>query len=119
MATLKTSAPANWAAAPKNDTFDASFIVNKYNHFADSHKADHTFFFLLSLIIHGVFLVPMIGVLTYFYNGAAGPFFLAASLICFFTSIIANMGGSGIRTTILAFAVSFIIHFAMAAIMLF
>ena len=118
MATLKTTLPATWTA-PEHASFDASFIVNKYNTFADSQKSNHTFFFLLSLMIHGVFLVPMIGVLTYFYNGAAAPFFLATSLICFFSSLIANMGGSGIRTTIFCFAISAIIHFAMAAIMLY
>lgn len=118
MATLKTTAPATWIT-PEHASFNASFIAKKYNTFADSQKSNHTFLFLLSLIIHGVFLVPMIGVLTYFYNGVAGPAFLATSLICFFTSLIANMGGSGIRTTIFCFGISAAIHFAMAAIMLF
>lgn len=118
MATLKTTAPAIWTA-PEHISFDASFIIKKYNAFADSQKSNHTLWFLLSLMIHGVFLVPMIGVLTYFYTGAAGPAFLAISLICFFTSLIANMGGSGIRTTLICFAASAAIHFTMAAIMLF
>jgi len=118
MATLKTTAPATWTTT-EPATFDASFIGTKYTTFADNQKSNHTLWFLLSLMIHGVFLVPMIGILTYFYTGAAAPFFLATSLICFFTSLIANMGGSGIRTTLLCFAGSAFVHFAMAAIMLF
>lgn len=117
MTTLKTTVPATWNTA--EHTSFHTVILNRYDTFADSHKSDHVFLFLLSLMIHSIFLVPMIGVLTYFYNGVAGPFFLATSLICFFTSLIANMGGSGIRTTILCFAISAVIHFTMAAIMLF
>lgn len=118
MTTLKTTAPAIWNVTT-NQALPHTSILTRYNTFADSQKANHTFLFLISLMIHGVFLVPMIGMLTYAYTGAAGPFFLATSLICFFTSLIANMGGSGIRTTVLAFAVSFLVHFIMAAIMFF
>jgi hypothetical protein len=118
MENLKTALPTVWEAAPEPFSIDPSFLRKRYNAFADSQKSSHTLWFLLSLMIHGIFLVPMIGMLTYFYTGP-GYIFLTISLLCFFTSMIENMGGSGIRSTLLCFAVSFIIHIIMAVIMLF
>jgi hypothetical protein len=117
MATLKTTAPAIWTTAPEPVSFDASFISKKYNAFADSQKSNHTLWYLLSLMIHGVILVPMTWVLVFYFN-APTAVFLSTSLICFFTSMIANMGGSGIRTTLICFAVSFLLHAAMVVYVL-
>ncbi len=38
---------------------------------------------------------------------------LAITMVCFFTTIIANMGGEGIRTTLTLLAASVLIHIAM------
>ncbi|MGI4021577.1 MAG: hypothetical protein ACRYFA_08740 [Janthinobacterium lividum] len=116
MATLKTTVLAPWIT-PEHTSFDASFITKKYNTFADSQKANHTLWFLISLMIHGIVLIPMAWALVFFFNGPAA-LFMATSLICFFTSIIANMGGSGIRSTLLVFSISLFLHAAMVAYVL-
>lgn len=116
MATLKTINPTIWTV-PQTVTLDASFITKKFNQFADSQKSSHTLWWLLSLMIHGIVLIPLAWVLIYFYNGPM-VVFLTTSLLCFFTSIVLNMGGSGIRTTLLCFAISIFLHLAMVVYVL-
>jgi hypothetical protein len=116
MATLKTIAPATWINTA-NHTADSNYSLNlvaRFNHFADSQKQSHTLWFFLVLMVHGVLFLPLPAVLSYYYD--APVVVLAVTMICFFTNLIANMGGAGIRATLLFFGGSILLHVLMALI---
>lgn len=110
MATIKAMAPANWAAETETTTENIS-LWTKYLAFVDGQKANRTLWFFISLMVHGVILLPVPAVLMYYFN--APVIVLAVTMACFFTNLIANMGGAGIRTTITSFIISVAIHAAL------
>jgi hypothetical protein len=116
MATLKITAPATWINTA-NHTDNSNYSLNlvaRFNHFADSQKQNHTLWFFIVLMVHGVLLLPLPAVLLYYYN--APIVVLAITMACFFTNLIANMGGAGIRATLLFFGGSILLHVLMALI---
>ena len=110
MATIKTTLPKQWAQteALSNNNLN---IWSRLNAYADTQKPNHTLWFFINLTLHGVFILPLPVVLIYYFG--APVIILAITLIVFFLNIIANMGGSGIRTTLKLFAVSIAIHLLM------
>ncbi|SFG89346.1 hypothetical protein [Pedobacter insulae] len=110
MATLKTTTAANWIAAnekaPSNDS-----AWKKYLAFVDGQKNNSTLWFLISLSIHAAILLPLPLILIGFFNAPIS--FLVITMFCFFTNFVANMGGSGIRTTFTCFLFSLLIHIGM------
>lgn len=108
MATLKTIPTSNWAT----DT-NAQHITlkDRFNAFADGQKSRQTLWFMVSLIFMGVMILPVPAVLMYYFNAPIAV--LGVTMVCFFANIIANMGGEGIRTTILFFGASVLIHLVM------
>jgi len=112
MATLKTIAPATWTPTEAHTTFSNVNLWTRFTEFANSQKQNQTLWFFLVLMVHGVLFLPLPAVLLYYYN--APIIVLAVTMACFFTNLIANMGGAGIRTTILLFAISIFLHIAMA-----
>jgi hypothetical protein len=116
MATLKTIAPVTWINTA-NHTADNNYSLNlvaRFNHFADSQKQSHTLWFFLVLMVHGVLFLPLPAVLSYYYDAPVAV--LAVTMTCFFTNLIANMGGAGIRATLLFFGGSILLHVLMALI---
>ncbi|UEG55309.1 hypothetical protein LLH06_10090 [Mucilaginibacter daejeonensis] len=114
MATLKTTAPAaNWIL---NDTADAqeTNLWTRLASFADGQKQNHTLWFFVILVVHGVLFLPLPAVLMYYFDAPAAV--LAITMVCFFTNLIANMGGAGIRAALALFGVSVLLHLAMALI---
>ncbi|RZK33520.1 MAG: hypothetical protein EOO90_32165 [Pedobacter sp.] len=112
MATLKTTAAANWTAAnatakTQNNPWE------KYLTFVDGQSANRTLWFLISLGIHATFFLPLPLVLIGFFNAPIA--FLVITMLCFFANFVANMGGSGIRTTFTCFMASIVIHLGMIA----
>ncbi|WP_345949550.1 hypothetical protein ABDD95_22155 [Mucilaginibacter sp. PAMB04274] len=114
MATLKTIAPAAWTTTPEQ-TINTQFnLWAKFTDFADSQKNNHVLWFFIVLMVHGVFFLPLPAVLMYYFDAPAGV--LAITMICFFTNLIATMGGAGIRTALTVFAVSIVLHVLMALV---
>lgn len=109
MATLKSSAAVNWAAASKTQTHTS--IWAKYLNFVDGQHARRTQWFLISLCIHATLILPLPLILIGFFNAPIA--FLGITMSCFFTNFVANMGGSSIRTTFTCFMASIIIHLGM------
>lgn len=108
MATLTTT--HTWAE-PKTNHHTLSA---RWQTFTDGQKKNRTFWFLMSLVLQGVFFLPLPAALTYYYGA---PFYIVGiTLVLFFANVIAGMGGSGIRTMISLFAASVMIHLAMALI---
>lgn len=110
MATLKTNAPASWTAT--EDTENTNFgLWNKFMAFADSQAHNHTLWFFITLMFHGVLVLALPAVLIYYFN--ASVLTLIVTLGCFFANFVANMCGSGIRVTLPFFFASVIINAIM------
>lgn len=109
MATLKAIDQNSWMA--ENHTEGNFNLWAKFMAYADSQKPNKTLWFFITLIGQGVLFLPIPAVLMYYYD--ANIAVLAITMVCFFTTIIANMGGEGIRTTLTLLAASVLIHITM------
>jgi len=113
MATIKTSIPANWV----NETHTAKTqisLLDKFGSFAESQKERITMWFFLALIVQGVFFLPLPAFLMYYYNAPMVVLFI--TLTCFFTTIIAYMGGGGIKAVLALSAISILIQVLMSVV---
>ncbi|NCD68246.1 hypothetical protein [Mucilaginibacter agri] len=115
MATLKAIDQVSWTA--EHHTENNFNLWTKFIAWTDSQKPNHTLWFFITLIGQGVLFLPVPAVLMYYYDAPIGV--LAVTMVCFFTTIIANMGGEGIRTTLTLLAASTIIHVAMVLAFVF
>jgi hypothetical protein len=112
MSTIDIQAPAklvDQAPAIQHRT-----LWNKFTTFADRDAEHRTLWFLVSLIVQGVFFLPIPAVLIYYFG--APTLVVVVTLTLFFANVILGMGGASIRTLITYFAVSVLIHLAMLAI---
>ena len=113
MATIKTSVPANWAYQAHTTKIHIS-LLDKFGAFAESQKERKTMWFFLALIVQGVFFLPLPAFLMYYYDASIIVLFI--TLACFFTTIIAYMGGAGIKTALLLSAISILIQVLMSVV---
>lgn len=116
MATLKTLAPVTWTTGNHTEIFHSN-LWTKYLAYADSQKDNRTLWFFISLMVHGVLLLPVPAILMYYFNAPVAV--LVVTMSCFFFNFIANMGGAGIRTTLLSFWGSLLIHLVMIIAVIF
>jgi hypothetical protein len=82
--------------------------------FVDSQAKVKTQWFMISLIVQGVFFLPLPAFLSFYYGAQVYILFITLGL--FFANIIAGMGGSGIRILFSLLAVSVITHLLMLII---
>ncbi|HTK21297.1 MAG TPA: hypothetical protein VL442_17380 [Mucilaginibacter sp.] len=116
MATIKTNVPTTWAtAAAHTDNTNVS-LWDKFTAFADRQHERKAMWYFLALVVQGVFFLPLPAFLMYYYN--APIIVLLITLACFFTSIIACMGGAGIRSVLLLSAASILIQVLMTIVVL-
>jgi len=120
MATLKTTVAANWNntienAATQNFQNDHSAWA-KYLAFLDGQSANRTLWFFISLSIHATVFLPLPVLLIGYFDAPIA--ILGVTMACFFTNFVANMGGSGIRTTLSCFLASIVIHLCMVIFVL-
>ncbi|RZA03623.1 MAG: hypothetical protein EOP47_02185 [Sphingobacteriaceae bacterium] len=92
----------------------AHSIWSKLVAFTDSQAKVKTQWFMISLIVQGVFFLPLPAALSFYY-GAPG-YILFITLGLFFANIISGMGGAGIRVTMGLLATSIMVHLLMLAI---
>ncbi|WP_419701547.1 hypothetical protein [Mucilaginibacter sp. NFX135] len=111
MATLTASAQWNTKAAVKSNSNN---LYSKWTAFMESQSGNKTLWFLVSLVVQGIFFLPVPAVLIYYYD--ASILVLTVTLTLFFANIIAGMGGAGIKTLLRLFAGSIIIHILMVLI---
>lgn len=109
MNTLKTNALFN--LGHQEQTIFKFDLLKKYNAYVDGQAKNHTLWWFISLMVHGNLVLAIPAVLIYYYH--APVLVLAVTFTCFFTNLIANMGGSGIKITLNAFFLSLIINFGM------
>jgi len=98
---------ANTAPAQKNKVS----LLTRWTAFEDSQAPNITLWYLVSMIVQGVFFLPLPAFLIYSFNAPVPILFVTLGL--FFANIIAGMGGLGIRAILTLFAVSFIAHLLM------
>jgi len=106
------NAPTRWA--DQTTTPPSNNLWNKWLDIADTQAKNQTFWFVFSLILQGVFFLPVPALLIFYYN--APIIVLVITMALFFGNVIAGMGGSGIRMLLSLFAASVVIHLLMLAI---
>lgn len=116
MTTLKSSIPANWDLALTTSSKQNFNVWKVFAAFADSQKEKKTMWYFISLLVQGVFFLPLPAFLIYYFN--APIIVLGVSLCCFFTSIIACMGGAGIRGVLLLSMASIVVQIIMTIVVL-
>ncbi len=89
-------------------------IWSKLVAFTDSQAKVKTQWFMISLIVQGVFFLPLPAALSFYYGAPAYILFITLGL--FFANIISGMGGAGIRVTIGLLATSILVHILMLAV---
>ncbi|MBS1524430.1 MAG: hypothetical protein JST19_02210 [Bacteroidetes bacterium] len=107
MDTLKTNMPAHWAAGSEKSNAHTT-LLDKFNAFADAQKEKKAFWFFAALTVQGIFFLPLPVFLVYYFN--ASITIVLITMVCFFTSIIAYMGGAGIRSVVLLSIASILIQ---------
>ena len=113
MATIKIQSPATWTEdLPVQKT--NSNVWNKVMAIADTQAKSQTGWFMVSLIVQGVFFLPLPAALSFYYGAPVYILFITLGL--FFANIITGMSGSGIRTTLTLLALSVLVHIIMLAI---
>ena len=86
-------------------------IWKKLVAFTDSQAKVKTQWFMISLIVQGVFFLPLPAALSFYYG--APVYLLLITLGLFFANIISGMGGAGIRVIGGLLATSIIVHLLM------
>jgi len=109
MATLKPEIHSNWASTHARDSHHG--LWNKFTAFADRQQERKVIWFFLALTVQGIFFLPMPAALMYYYN--ASVVVLLITMFCFFTNIIAYMGGAGIRAVLLLSVISILVQVAV------
>lgn len=109
MATLKTTTAIklNTVSLTSNER---TSIFSKYLAFLDGQH-NRTLWFLIALSVQATVTLPLPLALIGYFNAPVAC--LGITMLCFFTTFVTNMGGSGIRTTLTCFLVSMAIHVAM------
>lgn len=88
-------------------------VWQKYLAFPDSQSTNKTVWFLLSLIVQGVFFLPILMVLIFYYNAPVAV--VPVTVLLYMGNIVAGMGGYGIRVLLAISIVSIIINLSMLA----
>jgi hypothetical protein len=90
---------------------------SKLTAFINSQAKNETGWFLISLMVQGIFFLPLPAVLIYSFNAPA--YILVFSLSLFFANIIAGMSSAGAKAIIYLFAISVVVHLLLLAIFTF
>ncbi|RCH55446.1 hypothetical protein DJ568_06005 [Mucilaginibacter hurinus] len=106
MATIKALAPTHFTT--DYNVKATPGLYTKFIEFADKQSTNHTLWFFIVLMVHGVLILPMPAVLMYYFDAPA--WVLGITMPVFFINIIANMAGGSTRTTISLFGTSVVLH---------
>jgi len=103
----------HWADSAPVKTSKSS-LLTRWTIFEDSQAKNLVLWFLVSMIVQGVFFLPVPALLIYNFHAPVVILFVTLGL--FFSNIIAGMGGLGIRAIMSLFVVSFIAHLLMVVL---
>ena len=88
-------------------------IFAKYAAYVNSQSSNAVLWWVVSLLFHGCFLVPLTFLLVYSLSGPTTPF-LTISLAGFFVNFVGNMGGASFKFNFNSSVISTLIHVLMA-----
>jgi hypothetical protein len=97
-----------------NSDSPAINLVTRFNEFADGQQNWAMAYWIGSLMVIGSFFLPVTFLVVYSFGGPVITY-LALSMTSFFVSLIANMGGMGIRACLYSFFLSILLHLFMIA----
>lgn len=86
-------------------------LWQKWLNFTDSQEGRSTLWFMVSLIVQGVFFLPLPAVLIFYFD--APTLILTVTLGLFFANIIAGMSSASVRTILTLFAFSMLLQTAI------
>lgn len=109
--TITTS--VNWSTERAHPKQKIS-IYDRWLEFEDSQAKNKTFWYYVSMIVQGVFFLPLPAVLIFYFN--APTLILIPTLVMFFSNIIAGMSGAGIRAILSLYVISVLVHAVMFTI---
>lgn len=110
MATIKIQSPTTLTEdLPVQKTNNN--VWKKLMAIADTQAKTQTGWFMASLIVQGVFFLPLPAALIFYFGAPVSLLFITLGL--FFANIITGMSGSGIRTTLTLLALSVVVHLVM------
>jgi len=112
MSTIYLQAPANLAG--NTAVGNRQSLWTKFNAFAAGEAKHRTLWFMVSMIVQGVFFLPIPAILIYYFGAPVLCVILTMGF--FFTNVILGMGGSSIRTMIAFFVLSIVTHLLMLAV---
>lgn len=115
MATFKPTVPANWVIE-KDREANAPTLWERFTAFANRQKERRAIWFFTALTVQGVFFLPLPAYLVYYYGASVAVLFI--TMACFFTTIIAYMGGARIRTVILLSVLSILVQLITAVVIM-
>lgn len=107
------SARTQWKGQSETQQSTGS-IWNKLVAFTDSQAKVKTQWFIISLIVQGVFFLPLPAALSFYYGAPVYLLFITLGL--FFANVISGMGGAGIRVIAGLLATSILVHLLMLAV---
>jgi hypothetical protein len=85
-----------------------SRLLTRYLAYADAQQNNRMLWFFLSLMLNGVFFLAAPAILIWMFQAPLAV--LAITVLTFFSNLIANMGGAGIRTTLTLFYAGLLIN---------
>ena len=91
-------------------------LLDRFYAFADGQKQHRKILFFIALLVQGIFFLPLPVILSFYYDAPSTLIFI--TMACFFTNIIAFMGGAGIRAVLLLSVVSIAIQLLTALIVI-
>ena len=112
MSTISIQFPAklvNTAPAAQHQALWTEFTA-----FADREAKHRTLWFMVSMMVQGVFFLPIPAVLVYYFG--APILCVIVTMGFFFANVILGMSGASIRTLIAFFALSIVVHLLMLAV---
>jgi hypothetical protein len=86
-------------------------VHNRYLAFIKRQQKNQTVWFLLTLVLQGILILPVPAILLFYCN--APIYVLMITMLTYFPNIITAMTGSGLRVTLAIFAGCLLINWGM------
>jgi len=107
------NAPITWTNKTLSET-KVEKPVNRLSIFLDQQAKYVTMWFLVSMIVQGIFFLPLPALLIFTFNAPA--YILIFTLGLFFANLIAGMSSSGIKTIVYLFVASILVNLCLLLI---
>ena len=86
-------------------------VHTRYLAFIKRQQQNRTVWFLFTLVLQGILILPVPAILLFYYN--APIYVLIITMLTYFPNLITAMTGSGLRVTLAIFACCFLINWGM------